>query len=86
MLVFQKTKVFQSAVMFSLLNPQPNGAGFVGFSTNDTWDLSQYSGIELKVRGQGDNYIYKLNFRHKGQDSGSIAYEAFYEVSNALLK
>ncbi|XP_071539597.1 uncharacterized protein [Panulirus ornatus] len=78
--VLQKTQLFQRAVMFSLLNPQPNGAAFVGFSTNDDWDLSQYSGLEMKVRGQGDNYVYKVNLRHKGQGEGSVSYEAFYEI------
>ena len=68
--------------MFSMLNPQPNGAGFVGFNTNATWDLSAYNGVELRVRGQGDNYVYKVNFRHNGQGSGDIAYEVLYEVSN----
>ncbi|KAG0718252.1 hypothetical protein GWK47_052790 [Chionoecetes opilio] len=59
--VLQKTQLFQRAVMFSLLNPQPNGAGFVGFNNNNTWDLSPYSGVGLRVRGQGDNHVYKPN-------------------------
>ncbi|KAF7395107.1 hypothetical protein HZH66_008281 [Vespula vulgaris] len=29
-LVLQKTQVFQRAIFFTLLNPQPNGAGFAG--------------------------------------------------------
>lgn len=66
--------------MFSMLNPQPNGAGFVGFGNHDGWDLSRFSGIELRVRGQGDNLIYKVNFKHKGQGDGTVSYEAFYEV------
>lgn len=78
--VLQKTKLFQRAVMFSMLNPQPNGAGFVGFNTHDAWDLSPYHGVELRVRGQGDNYVYKVNFRHNGQGSNHVSYEAFYEI------
>lgn len=78
--VLQKTRLFQRAVMFSMINPQPNGAGFVGFNSQDTWDLSSYNGVQLKVRGQGDNYVYKVNFRHNGQGSGNISYEVFYEV------
>ncbi|KAG7177597.1 uncharacterized protein LOC121861347 [Homarus americanus] len=78
--VLQKSQLFQRAVMFSMINPQPNGAGFVGFVNHDKWNLSYFSGIELKVRGQGENYIYKVNFKHKGQGDGSISYEAFYEI------
>lgn len=68
--------------MFSMLNPQPNGAGFVGFYIDDPWDLSTFSGLKLKVRGQGDNTVYKLNLRHNGQGTNEVAYETFYEVSN----
>lgn len=77
---FQKTKLFQRAVMFSMLNPQPNGAGFVGFYTDDHQDLSAFTGLRLRVRGQGDNNVYKLNLRHNGQGPNDVAYEAFYEV------
>lgn len=35
-LVIQKTQVFQRAVFFTLLNPQPNGAGFAGMSIRKT--------------------------------------------------
>lgn len=82
---FQKTKLFQRAVMFSMLNLQPNGAGFVGFYNEDAWNLSPYSGVELRVRGQGDNSIYKLNMRHNGQGTHDVAYEAFYEVCKFII-
>ncbi|XP_068243161.1 uncharacterized protein [Palaemon carinicauda] len=80
--VIQKSQLFQRAVLFSMLNPQPNGAGFVGFVTDDAWDLKPFSGIELKVRAQGESFHYKVNFKHKGQKTGneSPSYEAFYEV------
>ncbi|KAK7072853.1 hypothetical protein SK128_007831 [Halocaridina rubra] len=80
--VIQKSRLFQRAVFFSMLNPQPNGAGFVGFVTHDGWNLRNFSGIELKVRGQGENFIYKVNFKHKGQlsDDGSPSYETFFKV------
>ncbi|KAK4308750.1 hypothetical protein Pmani_019579 [Petrolisthes manimaculis] len=78
--VIQKTQLFQRAVMFSMINPQPNGAGFVGFATHDGWDLSRHSGVELRVRGQGENLVYKVNFKHKGQGDGTVSYEAFYEI------
>ena len=66
--------------MFSMLNPQPNGAGFVGFYTEKHRDLSSYTGLGLRVRAQGDNNVYKVNLRHNGQGTNEINYEAFYEV------
>merc|ERR1712212_58515 len=78
--VLQKSQVFQRAVFFSMLNPQPNGAGFVGAAINDGWDLSHYTVLEMRVRGQGDNYIYKVNFSHKGQGVGDPSYQIFFEV------
>lgn len=75
----QKSKLFQRAVFFSMLNPQPNGAGFAGTYTNDGWNLSNHSALEMKVRGQGDNYIYKVNFQHKGQEPSVYpSYEIFF--------
>ncbi|XP_042864254.1 uncharacterized protein C9E9.15-like [Penaeus japonicus] len=77
----QKSKLFQRAVFFTMLNPQPNGAGFAGTFTNDGWDLSQHSALEMRVRGQGDNYVYKVNFQHKGQEPSAYpSYESFFTV------
>ncbi|MCL4134295.1 UNVERIFIED_CONTAM: hypothetical protein GTU68_005626 [Idotea baltica] len=80
--VLQKSQLFQRAVFFSLLNPQPNGAGFVSFYTADHLNLTGFNGIEMKVRGQGENMVYKLMFKHEGHtmDDGSVSYQAFFEV------
>jgi hypothetical protein len=46
-------QLFQRAVMFALLNPQPNGAGFAGVRTNLT-GLGQFQdaqGFLLQVSG-----------------------------------
>jgi len=81
-LTLLKSRVFQHAVFFTMLNPQPNGAGFAGIYNKDGWDLSQHTALEMRVRGQGDNYIYKVNLKHKGQasDDGTPSYQVFFEV------
>ena len=82
----QKTARFQRAVLFSLLNPQPNGAGFVGFYTAGHWDLSQFSAVRLRARAQGQNFRYKVYLKHHGDSAaGGGAYEAYFEVSRSLL-
>ena len=44
-LVLQKTRMFQRAIFFALLNPQPNGACFAGmYHDLQNGDLSQFSG------------------------------------------
>jgi len=46
----QKSKVFQRAVMFALINPQPNGAGFAGVKRNVS--LAEHDGREgVVLRG-----------------------------------
>ena len=51
--------MFQRAIFFALLNPQPNGAGFVGVYTNTT-NMNQFStktGFKIKVL-----LFLKINF------------------------
>lgn len=77
----QKTARFQRAVMFSLINPQPNGAGFVGFSVDGHWDLSGYRAIQLRARAQGEGYRYKVYLKHHGDDTpGGGDYESYFEM------
>jgi len=57
----QKSKVFQRAVMFAVINPQPNGAGFAGVKRNIS--LTEHEGREgliLQVRGQGSLKYWKV--------------------------
>merc|ERR1719318_370451 len=77
--VLQQTQVFQRAVFFALLNPQPNGACFAGFRTvmptlSDAQKNAQ--GFSLNIRGQGKLDYYKIvvnrvdvnyDFEHKFQ-------------------
>ncbi|KAK7793425.1 hypothetical protein R5R35_006986 [Gryllus longicercus] len=81
-LVLQKTKVFQRAVFFFLLNPQPNGAGFAGVRISTSLDLHHYENIALKVRRQGNVPGYKIILRHKGlNDEPHPTYEQFFMVA-----
>ncbi|CAL4135404.1 unnamed protein product, partial [Meganyctiphanes norvegica] len=66
--VLQKTQLFQRAILFSVLNLQPNGAGFAGYIADDHWNLEEYSALELLTRAQGQNGIYKIILRHKGMN------------------
>ncbi|XP_043190422.1 uncharacterized protein LOC122364268 [Amphibalanus amphitrite] len=85
-LKLQKTARFQRAVMFSLLNPQPNGAGFVGFVTTGNWDLSQFSAIRLRARAQGENFHYKVYLKHHGEGASvGGSYESYFEMPPGQL-
>lgn len=85
-LSLQKTQVFQRGIFFTLLNPQPNGAGFAGVRMHTTWNLSDYRNIEIKCRGQGNNENYKIVLRHKGQSSNDdVEYEHFFTVSKSYF-
>ncbi|XP_044596581.1 uncharacterized protein LOC123273266 [Cotesia glomerata] len=80
-LTLQKTQLFQRGIFFTLLNPQPNGAGFAGVRMPTTWDLSGYTNIEIKCRAQGNNEHYKVVLRHKGLASNDdTSYEQTFEV------
>lgn len=81
-LVLQQTQVFQRAIFFTLLNPQPNGAGFAGVRTRTNWNLSSVKNIKITCRGQGSNENYKIVLRHNGLESNDdISYEQFFTVS-----
>ena len=57
----QQTQMFQRAVMFAMINPQPNGAGFAGVSTKmPAVQAEGAKGLELKVRGQGQFKHWKV--------------------------
>lgn len=80
-LVIQKSKLFKRAVFFTLLNPQPNGAGFAGMKISVQWDLSNHTSLLIRLRGQGSNSHYKVNLRHKGLDTEPHpSYEQMFEA------
>ena len=43
-------------VLFTLLNPQPNGAGFAGISARVSWNLSSASVLGFKARSLGNPF------------------------------
>ncbi|KAJ8667683.1 hypothetical protein QAD02_009346 [Eretmocerus hayati] len=80
-LALQKTQVFQRAVFFSLLNPQPNGAGFAGMRIRTSWDLRNFDEFRIRCRGQGENHHYKVVLRHRGQASNDdYEYEHLFDA------
>lgn len=80
-LVLQKTQRFQRAVLFTMLNTQPNGAGFASFRTDTKLDLSNYKTIQLYCRGQGENYGYKVVLRHRHENTEPFSsYEQMFQV------
>ncbi|XP_075211308.1 uncharacterized protein LOC142318756 isoform X2 [Lycorma delicatula] len=80
-IVIQKTKVFQRAVLFTLLNPQPDGAGFAGVKTNTQLNLLNYTKIIINLRGQGQNAGYKVVLRHKNQNNEPFpSYEQIFQA------
>ncbi|XP_018368400.1 PREDICTED: uncharacterized protein LOC108764592 isoform X1 [Trachymyrmex cornetzi] len=80
-LTLQTSQLFQRAVFFTLLKPQPNGAGFAGVRKLTNLNLSKYRNIEITCRGQGQNNHYKISLRHRGQNSNMyFSYEQFFTV------
>lgn len=82
-LVLQRAQLFQRAIFFALLNPQPNGAGFAGVRHPVDFDLSSFSSVKMKVRGQGTTTHFKIVLKHHGEvGDGSPSYEYFFTASN----
>ncbi|XP_014247966.1 uncharacterized protein LOC106665776 isoform X2 [Cimex lectularius] len=78
----QKTLQFQRAIFFTLLNPQPNGAGFAGFRTDVQLDLSNFTALAVKHRAQGQNFFYKVCLRHRGLNrEPHVSYEQIFEAN-----
>ena len=42
--MLQKTQLFQRAVFFAMINPQPDGAGFAGINKTLPQDLAEVAG------------------------------------------
>ncbi|XP_012281116.1 uncharacterized protein C9E9.15 [Orussus abietinus] len=92
-LALQTTQMFRRAIFFTLLNPQPNGAGFAGMITATSLDLSNYQKFDIRCRGQGSNSHYKVLLRQWGMDPTlDVTYEQLFtapmsseEFSNVVL-
>ena len=83
--VLQKTQLFQRAVFFALLNPQPDGSGFAGVDVNITADFSAYSGLELQLRSQSrDIYQWKVYLQTPDSYDRFTRYTQTFEVMKKL--
>ncbi|XP_077284575.1 uncharacterized protein LOC143910086 [Arctopsyche grandis] len=80
-LTLQKTQIFQRAIFFALLNPQPNGAGFAGMRKIDfIMNLREFDGLELRCRAQGEFNGFKIVLRHKNMnDEPNVSYEQMFQ-------
>ena len=80
-LVLQKTKVYQRAIFFALLNPQPNGACFAGMSKNIDKDFSGFLGLEIKFRSQSANIRqWKIVLRTDSSIDRFTSYQQLFDV------
>lgn len=82
----QKSRLFQRAVFFALLNPQPNGAGFAGIKTNLTLDLEKTGvaeGLLLQLRAQGNLEFWKIVMTNSQfySQTAPYNYEAKFRVA-----
>lgn len=83
-IVLQKSQLFQRAVMFALLNPQPNGAGFAGVRANIS-GLDQFrerEGFLMQVRCQGQLAHWKIVLRNKEDLLGSVSLVTYERMFN----
>lgn len=78
----QRTAQFQRAVLFSLINPQPSGAGFVGYSQDGRWDLSEFQRLNLRARAQGQAFHYKVFLGHHDQSIHEGSYESYFQMAD----
>ncbi len=78
-ITIQKAQLFQRAIFFALLNPQPNGAGFAGVRQPVVLDLSRFSSIKINLRGQGLTTDFKVALKHHNEvGDGTPSYEQFF--------
>lgn len=68
-----------------MLNPQPNGAGFAGVRIQVQMNLSDFTKITIRCRGQGENTRYKIVLGHNGQTSNEVTYEHVFVVRSFCL-
>jgi len=58
----QRSRLFQRAVVFALLNPQPNGAAFAGVKVDGAvaGEGEDWAGLELRLRARGNLAYWKV--------------------------
>ena len=85
--VIQKTRKFQRAIFFVLLNPQTNGACFAGMNFNGKFDFKNYSGFELKFKAQASNIrSWKITLKTSDSVDRFTSYQQDFVVSTVIFK
>ncbi|GBP90497.1 hypothetical protein EVAR_56734_1 [Eumeta japonica] len=80
-LVLHQNTNFRRAIFFSLLNPQPNGAGFAGIRALGNYDLSGHTKLQISCRGQGQYNGFKVVLRHRGlNDEPNYSFEQYFQA------
>merc|ERR1711997_443739 len=81
-LVMQKTRQFQRAIFFTLLNPQPNGACFAGMNFDGNLDLGSYAGLEIRFKAQAaDIKLWKIVLKTSASVDRFTSYQQEFEAS-----
>lgn len=76
-----KTRTDQSAILFTLLNPLPNGACFGGVRKATQWNLDGYQNILFSCKTTGNATTYKIVLRHDNMnDEPHPTFEQKFEV------
>uniref|UniRef100_A0A2S2QWY7 NADH:ubiquinone oxidoreductase intermediate-associated protein 30 domain-containing protein n=1 Tax=Sipha flava TaxID=143950 RepID=A0A2S2QWY7_9HEMI len=72
----------QSAILFTLLNPLPNGACFAGVRVPTQLNLAGYHHVVFSCKTTGNATTYKIVLRHNGlNDEPYPTYEQKFQVS-----
>lgn len=76
------TQTKQSAILFTLLNPLPNGACFSGVRTLTQLNLDGYEYISFVCKTMGNATTYKIILRHNNlNDEPNPTFEQKFKVS-----
>lgn len=77
-----KTQTKQSAILFTLLRPQSNGACFGGVRTLTPLNLDGYQHISFVCKAEGNVTTYKIVLRHNNlNDEPHPTFEQTFKVS-----
>lgn len=80
-IVLHENKDFRRAILFALLNPQANGAGFAGIRAIGRYNLSGKNKLQIHCRGQGQYSGFKVVLRHKGlNEEPSYSFEQYFQA------
>lgn len=76
-----KTQTKQSAILFTLLNPLPNGACFSGVRTSTQFNLDGYEYFSFVCKTTGNATTYKIILRHNNlNDEPNPTFEQKFKV------